>query len=70
MNGNVVVSVHENHYSAARRFLKTLGEVARTDYHNVLALRVADTGAFLEALREALAHEPGLRAAVARAVPR
>lgn len=50
---NVVVSVYENHYSEARRFLKALGDVSRTDYHNVLALRVADAAAFLEARRAA-----------------
>lgn len=66
---NVVVSVYENHYSEARRFLKALGEVSRTDYHNVLALRVADVGGFLEALREAFAREPALGAVVARAIP-
>jgi tRNA(Ser,Leu) C12 N-acetylase TAN1 len=66
---NVVVSVREHCYRAARRLLRQFGAVQRTDYYNVLALRVDDVPGFLEALREATERDLTLAACLARVTP-
>jgi len=66
---NVVATVQEHSFRHAWDFLLAYGAVARTDYFNVITLRVADTGAFLEQLRRDLAADAAAAAALARAVP-
>jgi len=66
---NAVVSVRANGYKTARRYLKTLGRVERTDYYNVLALKVDDCALFLEAVKRDTGLQPELRNALARVVP-
>ena len=66
---NVVVSVRAAGYKLARRYLKTLGRVERTDYYNVLVLAVEDVSLFLEALRRDTELQPELRTALARVLP-
>jgi tRNA(Ser,Leu) C12 N-acetylase TAN1 len=66
---NVVVSVRTAGYPLARRYLKTLGRVERTDYYNVLVAAVEDVPLFLEALRRDTELQPELRAALARVLP-
>lgn len=66
---NVVVSVRAAGYKPAWRYLKTLGRVERTDYYNVLALRVEDIALFLEAVARDCALQPELQAALTRVVP-
>ena len=66
---NVVVSVRAAGYKLARRYLKTLGHVERTDYYNVLVLAVEDVPLFLDALRRDTELQPELAAALARVLP-
>lgn len=66
---NVVVSVYEHGYAPARRFLKDFGALSRTDFHNVLALKVEDVAVFTERLREAFERDPAARQHIARVVP-
>lgn len=66
---NVIVSVHEHCYQAARRLLQRFGTVERTDYYNVLALKVDDVRGFLEALRQTAEAEPAAVSCLARVVP-
>jgi tRNA(Ser,Leu) C12 N-acetylase TAN1 len=66
---NVVVTAREQRYRQAHRFLQPLGEVAGSDFYNVLLLRVDAPQQFLEQLSLELAAEPGGAAALARVVP-
>lgn len=66
---NVLVSVHEDCYGRARQQLQPFGTVHRTDFHNVLALTVPDTTAFLEALRQTTEQDETLRACLGRVMP-
>lgn len=66
---NVVVSVREHGYRAARRLLRQFGTVSRTDYYNVLALKVDDVPRFLEALRETAERDPESTSCLARVTP-
>ena len=49
---NVVVSVHDDAYNKARKLLERFGTVSRTDFFNILAMRVPDPRQFMERLRE------------------
>jgi tRNA(Ser,Leu) C12 N-acetylase TAN1 len=66
---NVVVSVRGDCYRWARQRLREYARVDRTDYYNILALRVEDPDAFVEELRQATAADPKLRACLARVMP-
>lgn len=54
---NVVITVPDEGYSLARQRLARFGAVGRTDFYNVLVMRVEDVPTFLEALGEYLAAE-------------
>lgn len=66
---NVVVSVQVEGYRGALRLLREWGEVAKTDFFNVLVLRVEDATCFLEGLRQRVEDEPGTLNFIGRAVP-
>lgn len=66
---NVVVSIREGCYKRARKLLGRFGRVDRTGYYNVLALRVEDAPAFLDALRRATEDDPSLGHCLARVIP-
>jgi tRNA(Ser,Leu) C12 N-acetylase TAN1 len=66
---NVVVSLRGDCYKRARRLLEQFGTVNRTDYYNVLALKVGDVRGFLNALRQALEPDPALRTCLTRVIP-
>ncbi|MEJ2343977.1 MAG: THUMP domain-containing protein [Gammaproteobacteria bacterium] len=66
---NVVATVQEHRFRRAWEFLQAYGAVARTDYFNVITLRVAETGEFLERLRRDLTADAAAAAALARVVP-
>ena len=57
---NVVISVHDRGYKRAREILEPYGRIHETDYYNVLAMTVEDTGAFLERLGNTSSHCPSL----------
>ena len=54
---NLIVTISQWHFRRAFRLLRPLGAVARTRFYNVLALRVDDLDAALEALRQATAED-------------
>lgn len=65
---NVVVTLRAD-FGRALHALRAFGRVRRTRFYNVLLLQVEDPEAFLEALRERLESDPGLRASLARVEP-
>jgi tRNA(Ser,Leu) C12 N-acetylase TAN1 len=66
---NVVVTVHEGGFSEACRLLGKIGPVSRTEFFNVLVMRVEDITSLLEQLRERVEREPGILNDIARLVP-
>lgn len=66
---NVVVSVRSECYQWVRQRLREYARVDRTDYYNILALRVADPDVFIDELCGATVADPRLRACLARAMP-
>ena len=66
---NVVVTVHGGGYGRARRLLETFGPVGRTEFFNVLVMRVTDQRLFMDALQASLEEDPSILECVARVVP-
>ena len=66
---NVVISLHERQFHQALHRLRQFGAVSRTDFFNVLVMRVDDIEHFLETLRQQFADDPSFAAWVARVVP-
>lgn len=66
---NVVVSVYDRGYKHACQVLEEFGSVSRTDFYNVLAVRVDDIPGLLEKLKERLATDEKARMSLARVVP-
>lgn len=66
---NVVVTVHEGEFRAARKLLRRWGSVAATDFHNVLVMRVDDPTRFARELAARVAEEPGLMNSLSHVVP-
>lgn len=66
---NVVVTLREGDFADICRSLEELGSVARTDYYNVLAMKVEDLAAFPDAMQALAKAVPALEDSVARAVP-
>jgi tRNA(Ser,Leu) C12 N-acetylase TAN1 len=70
MDWNVVVTAYDwRGLRTTRRLLSRYGEVARTEFHNVLVLKVADVAAFLEAITAAAAHDVSMRNDISRIMP-
>jgi tRNA(Ser,Leu) C12 N-acetylase TAN1 len=66
---NVVVSVYEGQYVQALTLLDKLGPVSRTDYFNVLVMRIEDIAHFLETLRQWANEDPEILSILARVMP-
>lgn len=66
---NVVVTTASGRYGEARRLLQPYGAVDKTDYFNVLTLRVEDVRRFLEDLREDMADAPEGARLLGRVMP-
>ncbi len=66
---NVVASVHERGFVRACELLGELGRVSRTEFYNVLVMKVEDVRGFLEALRRLIDETPDAHAFLARVVP-
>jgi tRNA(Ser,Leu) C12 N-acetylase TAN1 len=66
---NVVVSIYQEGFRRARRALEALGRVERSPYYNVLAMRVDDPAALLEAVERRTEESPALYDAIARVAP-
>jgi tRNA(Ser,Leu) C12 N-acetylase TAN1 len=70
MDWNVIATVYDRRaLRRARRFLSRYGEVARTDFHNVLVLQVPNTEAFLAAMAAALEDNAGIFNDISRIMP-
>jgi tRNA(Ser,Leu) C12 N-acetylase TAN1 len=70
MDWNVVVTAYDwRGLRSARRLLQHYGEVARTEFHNVLVLKVADVAAFLEAISAAAEQDVSVRNDISRIMP-
>lgn len=66
---NVVITVQEGGYNEARKLLERFGRVERTDYFNVLLMRVEDPRRFLDLLREESERSPDRLRSLARVIP-
>jgi tRNA(Ser,Leu) C12 N-acetylase TAN1 len=70
MDWNVVVTAYDwRGLRSARRLLSRYGEVARTEFHNVLVLKVADVAAFLEDISAAAEDDVSVRNDISRIMP-
>lgn len=66
---NVVASVRGYEFRSAVRLLEQWGPVERTDYYNVVVLRVEDVAKFADELWQRIDAEPGILNTIARVVP-
>ena len=68
---NTVVTLFQEPraYGRARGILRTLGDIAATDYHNVLVMRVDSVEGFLRDFSAMIEAEPGLLNDISRVVP-
>jgi tRNA(Ser,Leu) C12 N-acetylase TAN1 len=66
---NVVVSVCEGHFPQACKLLEQYGLVEKTDFFNVLVMKVDDLRALLDALRKRMVEDPESLSCVSRLVP-
>jgi tRNA(Ser,Leu) C12 N-acetylase TAN1 len=66
---NVVVSLQERGFKKAFKDLQGFGIVSKTEFFNVLTMKVSDIERFQESLLEWVAEHPALLKAVARLVP-
>ena len=66
---NVVVSVHDRQFTRGCRILAQFGRVERTEYYNVLVMKVADRAKFMEALADLVATVPDVLGVISRAAP-
>jgi tRNA(Ser,Leu) C12 N-acetylase TAN1 len=66
---NVLAMVYDGEFREGLRLLVPFGDVRASDYRNVLTMKVADVGAFLEAVRSTLEHDASLANAVSRVAP-
>jgi len=66
---NAVVTVREGGFNRGKRFLEEFGPVHRTDFFNILVMRVADHRLFLEELREKARRDGEASSSLARVMP-
>ena len=66
---NVVITVQEDGYNQARKLLERFGQVTRTDYFNILVMRIDDHRRFLDLLREEAGRDPESVSPLARVMP-
>lgn len=66
---NVVATVLQRYMREAMEFLRPLGPVSKSDYFNVLVMRVDDTAVFLESVAHALQADPRVEHVISRIMP-
>lgn len=66
---NVVITVQPDGYNKARRLLDRFGPVSKTDYFNILLMRVDDQKQFLDVLLEESRRDPEIVSSLARVLP-
>ena len=69
LDWNVVVTVHGDGYRRAWTLLERFGTIRRTDYYNVLVMKVEDRAAFLEELAALTEAVPDVLHIIARIMP-
>lgn len=66
---NVVVTIHEGHFNQAVPLLEQFGPISRTNYFNVLVMKVADVGQLLQDVERGLQASPVLGQVISRLLP-
>jgi tRNA(Ser,Leu) C12 N-acetylase TAN1 len=67
---NVIVSVFEHGFRRARDLLEPIGPVQKTDYFNVLVMKIDDTEGLLRILKEWSVRDPEIfTRCISRAIP-
>ncbi len=66
---NVVISVRERGFRPAFELLEELGPVAKTDFYNILVMKVDNIRNFLETLREWVQDDPHILSLISRVMP-
>lgn len=66
---NVVISVHQGGFVRACELLEQLGPVSRTDYFNVLVMKVRDVEGLMETLSRWISEDSRILAVLARVIP-
>ena len=66
---NVVITVHDGHFTRACQLLDRFGKIKRTGFYNVLVMKVEDVAAFQEQLADLAAIVPDILGVIARVMP-
>ena len=66
---NVVITVYDDGYNKARKLLERFGTVKRTDFFNILVMRVPEPRQLLEQLKGEGERDPDLVSSLARVTP-
>jgi len=66
---NVVISVHERGFIQACERFGELGPIHRTEFHNILVMKVDDIHSMMETLREWTLKDPTILSFLGRVVP-
>jgi tRNA(Ser,Leu) C12 N-acetylase TAN1 len=66
---NVVITVYDDGYNAARKILERYGKVDRTDYFNLLLMQSTDPRQVLDQLQREADRDPESMAPLARVMP-
>ena len=66
---NVVITVHEDRYSQARKVLERFGPVEKTDFFNLLLMQATDDAAASQGVTEEADGGPLQCAPLARVMP-
>lgn len=66
---NVVITVHNGCYRQAHDLLQQFGPVTKTEFFNILVMRIVDLQAFMEDLSKLSKHDPEIVSCLARVVP-
>jgi hypothetical protein len=66
---NVVVSVNEKGFSQAVNILKEFGPISKTEFFNVLVMKVEDIVGMCDALKKRLEDDPSFLSFLSRLIP-
>jgi tRNA(Ser,Leu) C12 N-acetylase TAN1 len=66
---NVVVSVNEKGFSQAVNILKEFGPISKTEFFNVLVMKVEDITGMCEAMKKRLENDPSSLSFLSRLIP-
>ncbi|MBE0427961.1 MAG: hypothetical protein IBX72_16585 [Nitrospirae bacterium] len=66
---NVVVSVNEKRFSQAVNILREFGQISKTEFYNVLVMKVGDIAGMCDALKKRLEGDPAFLSFLSRLIP-